>query len=237
MNSEMTSLGELLCGNGPLFLDFDGPVCAVFAGDPSPRIARGISKTVEAMGIQVPPELREHSMELLSWVDTLEVAGLTKVVENALTGAELKAVQTASPTPFAREVVEAAHHAAKPIAIVSNNSADSISAYLRAHDLDKYIGLVVGRSYAKPAEMKPSPVPLLRAATALEAEPESCAFIGDSVFDVEAGLAANVPVIGYANAPHKAKTLATAGARVLVTNMGALVPVLRDCAASGQGMR
>ncbi|ADD40046.1 Haloacid dehalogenase domain protein hydrolase [Stackebrandtia nassauensis DSM 44728] len=225
----------MLCGSGPLLLDFDGPVCGVFAGDPSPRIALGISRIVEATGIEVPLELREHSMELLSWVDTLDVPGLTETVEDALSDAELRAVQTASPTPFAREVIEAAHRAAKPVAVVSNNSASSISAYLRAQELDEYVWPIVGRPYANPSEMKPNPIPLLRAAESLNVEPETCVFVGDSVFDIEAGLAAKTPVIGYANASHKTKTLADAGAKVIIRSMGDLVSTLQNCPTSSQG--
>lgn len=227
MTDEET-LVRLLSAPGPLLLDFDGPVCGIFAGDPTPRIALEITATVEAQGIRVPPELREQAMDVLSWVDTLGQPDLTAAVDDALTIAEVAATTTASTTPYAFEVIRAAHRAGKPIAVVSNNSTQSIAKYLQDQGIANYVWPVIGRKYASPTEMKPNPAPMLRALELLNAIPNEAVFIGDSVFDVEAGNAAEVPVIGYANVEHKGQILSDAGAQTIIRSMGDLLQGLRE---------
>ena len=54
--------------------------------------------------------------------------------------------------------------------------------------------------------MKPSPYRVRIAVGSLQAEPEDCVFIGDTVTDVLAGLLGGV-VIGYANKPGRPRPL------------------------------
>jgi phosphoglycolate phosphatase len=55
----------------------------------------------------------------------------------------------------------------------------------------------------------------------------TAAFVGDSETDIEAGRAAGVTTIGYANKPGKYQRLTTAGAAIVINTMQALVRVLR----------
>jgi beta-phosphoglucomutase-like phosphatase (HAD superfamily) len=64
-------------------------------------------------------------------------------------------------------------------------------------------------------------------ASQFQAEPEDCAFIGDSVTDVLAGLLGGVAVIGYANKPGKTEALTQARARVVVTELTEITTALR----------
>ena len=70
------------------------------------------------------------------------------------------------------EVIVAARQAELPVAVVSNNSAKAITAYLTAHRLAGHVSPVVGRPYAGPARMKPNPEPILQAVKSLRSEPE-----------------------------------------------------------------
>jgi beta-phosphoglucomutase-like phosphatase (HAD superfamily) len=74
--------------------------------------------------------------------------------------------------------------------------------------------------------MKPSPYQVRIAVGSLQAEPEECVFIGDTVTDVLAGLLGGVAVIGYANKPGKAEALAHAGARAIVTDRAEITTAL-----------
>lgn len=58
------------------------------------------------------------------------------------------------------------------------------------------------------------------------ARPGECVFIGDASRDVEAGDAAGVPTIGYANKPGKDAKLAAAGAVVIVDSMQLIADAL-----------
>ncbi|WP_328914625.1 MULTISPECIES: HAD family hydrolase [unclassified Streptomyces] len=75
--------------------------------------------------------------------------------------------------------------------------------------------------------MKPNPRLFLDAMTAIGVTPAECVFIGDAVRDVEAGHAAGIPTIGYANKPGKAERLAEAEAITVVDTMSAIVDALR----------
>ena len=58
-------LAELLAGTGPLLLDFDGPVCSVFAGYPAPQIAAQLGRLLQDNGIDVSEAvaMRTRSVE------------------------------------------------------------------------------------------------------------------------------------------------------------------------------
>ena len=109
-------------------------------------------------------------------------------VEAEMTDQELAAVATAAPTPYVHEVVTACRDSGRSVAVVSNNSARAVHAYLDRHGLDDRIGLVVARTDHDPALLKPSPHLIIRAVGAVDAEPSECALVGDSVTDIQAAL-------------------------------------------------
>jgi HAD superfamily hydrolase (TIGR01509 family) len=214
----MTAVLEQLCGDaGALLLDFDGPVCSIFAGYPAPAVARELVQMLKTQGVDVAEE--SDPLEVLRGAGARADKDLTAAVEDALVAAEVRAVSTAEPTPYGREVIVAARQLGTPIAVVSNNSPQAVDAYLRAHRLSGHIALVVGRAYANPARMKPNPVPILDAAKALGVEPGLCLLVGDSLSDIEGAQAAGVRVVGYANKPAKELVFREAGADAVVTTM------------------
>lgn len=216
-----TRLAELLAGTGPLLLDFDGPVCSIFAGYPASRIAEELRGVLRGLGLDLPSAVagEPDPLEVLRWTGDLGDRALTGAVEDALRAAELRAAEFAEPTPGAREVIVAAREAGKPVAIVSNNSAGAVTEYLNLYRLAVHIAVVVGRSYAEPRLMKPNPDPVRRTIAELGAEPGDCALVGDSLADITAGQAAKTKVIGYANKPYKAEVFNEAGADAIVTSM------------------
>ncbi|RQX00231.1 haloacid dehalogenase [Micromonospora inaquosa] len=145
--------------------------------------------------------------------------GTTRAVEDPLCAAERRAVKTAEPTPYGREVIVAAQQAGMPVAAVSNNSAGAVAAYLSAHRLAGYVSPVVGRAYADPDRMKPNPEPILQAVRALGQLPARCVLVGDSLSDIEGAQAAGVRVIGFANKSTKRELFVTAGADCVIADM------------------
>jgi HAD superfamily hydrolase (TIGR01509 family) len=218
-------LAELLAGIGPLLLDFDGPVCSIFAGYPAPQVAdelRGVLRDRVTDEIAAEPD----PLEVLRWVGRLGDPALTQAVEDALRAAELRAVQSAEPTPYGREVIVAAREVGKPVGVVSNNSAAAVREYLDRHRLDVHVESVVGRAEDRPELMKPHPDPIRRSVAAFGAEPGECVLIGDSLADITAAQAAKVKVIGYANRPAKVERFPAAGADAVVTSMGDIAACL-----------
>nr|MDT0662979.1 HAD-IA family hydrolase [Micromonospora sp. DSM 115978] len=209
-----------------LLLDFDGPVCAIFANHPAPTVAADLRRILVDQGVPMPEHIRTEAdpLAVLHFTATLGKPQLVRRVDDALRSAEVTAARTAEPTPYAREVIVAAQHSGRHVAIVSNNSAEAVRAYLIARRLDGYVHPVIGRAYANPAQMKPNPAPVLDAITELHADPATCLMIGDSASDITAAHAARVPAIGYANKPGKAPRLTTANA--VITSMADLVTAL-----------
>lgn len=221
-------LGRLLGEVGAVLLDFDGPVCSIFAGYPAPQVAAELVNVLRRRGVDVPPDLASESdpLEVLRRTGAAGDHGVTRAVENVLCEAERRAVETAAPTLYGREVIVAARQAGMPVAVVSNNSAGAVRAYLAGHRLAEYVSPVVGRAYAEPGRMKPNPDPILQAVRSLGELPARCVLIGDSLSDIEGARAAGVTVIGYANRPAKVDAFQHAGADVVVTSMGEIAAAL-----------
>jgi beta-phosphoglucomutase-like phosphatase (HAD superfamily) len=211
-----------------VLLDFDGPVCKVFAGYPAADVAAELVDLLRAGGMSVPSHIvaLTDPLELLRWSGTQGRPSLTVSIEDALCAAEIRAVASAEPTPFGREVIIAAQEAGLSVALVTNNSSGAATAYLTSHRLNRYISPVIGRAYAAPAQMKPNPISILRASEGLGVHSSRCVLIGDSLSDIEGGRAAGVRVIAYANKPPKVARFASAGADAVVTTMGAIATAL-----------
>jgi len=229
MSADLTAL---LAEVDAILLDFDGPVCGIFAGYPARDVAAELVDLLYRHGVDLPGHLTSETdpLEVLRWTGSLGDQGVTRVVEDALCTAERRAVATAAPTPYGREVIVAARQAGLPVAVVSNNSAGAVAAYLAAHRLTGHVAPVIGRAYADPNRMKPNPGPILQAVRALGTAPDRSVLIGDSLSDIEGSQAAGVPVIGYANRPPKVDAFHQAGADVVVTSMGPIADALiRRC--------
>ncbi|MDG4765053.1 HAD hydrolase-like protein [Solwaraspora sp. WMMD406] len=159
-----------------LLLDFDGPVCKVFANHPAPQVAATLRRLLVDQGVTIPADLLDEPdpLAVLRWTATLNRPVIVRLVDDALRAAELDAITVAEPTPYAREVIVAAHHARRGIAIVSNNSADAVTQYLIARRLAAYVHPVIGRPHGDPGGMKPHPGPVLAAVRELHTHPEEC---------------------------------------------------------------
>lgn len=225
-----STLAQVLDGQGPLLVDFDGPVCSIFAIYRAEIIASELRHLLVELGAAVPSAIERETdpLEVLRWTATLLKPTLTRAAEDALCLAELRAAVTAAPTPYAREVLSAAHKEGRKVAIVSNNSAAAINAYFDAHHLSGFVTTVVGREPYNPSKMKPDPWPILTALCALDSKPDCSVLIGDSLTDIAAARRAGVAVVGYANKPHKLEPFIQSGADAVVTSMADIAAVLES---------
>jgi phosphoglycolate phosphatase len=217
------NLHDLLSRARCLLIDFDGPICAIFAGYSAPTVAAELHTVIAIQLGTVPPDiarLTANPLHILRRVADLDDAELTRTVADALRDAELAAVAAATPTPGAEDVLRAAHETGRRVAIVSNNHGDAVEKYLHTRDMIRYVGGIAGRvDGMDPRQLKPDPL-LVRAGLATVG---ACAadgvIVGDSESDIEAGWAADVATIGYANKPGKHGRLTNAGADVVVDAM------------------
>ena len=174
------------------------------------------------------PELADASgpHELLAAAAAVS-ADLARTIEHALQVAEIKAAESAAPTPGADEFLAACRDTKRPVAIVSNNCLPAVRAYLERSGLGGLVQHIEARDPADPARMKPSPYLVDRAVHALGMTPARCALIGDQPTDIEAAQAVGAASIGYANKPGKYLDLAAAGADAITIQIDELAQAVR----------
>jgi phosphoglycolate phosphatase len=221
------SLDALLARTRHLLLDFDGPICSIFAGLPATVVADRLRKLFSP-GIAMPASVADSPDPLEVFAYSATISGeLAARVEAEMTELEVTAVATASPTPYVHEVVTACRDSGRSVAVVSNNSARAVRTYLTQHGLDDRIPHVVARTSHDPALLKPSPHLINLAVKALNASPAECALVGDSTTDIEGARLAGIESIGYANKLGKRERLSDAGAGAVITSLADLTLRLR----------
>jgi phosphoglycolate phosphatase len=220
-----TDLAALLQRTRYLLLDFDGPICAIFAGHPAADLARELVDALRDDGHPVPEHVEAFTdpFDVLRFAGTLNPAAAERT-EGRLRAAELDAVRSATPTAGAADLITTWRHAGGIVAAVSNNSQAAVTAYLAHHGLE--LDVVVGRTSSDPALLKPSPHLVTHAIDALSATADESAFVGDSPSDIAAGRDAGIATIGYANKPGKRHRLADAGAQLVIDDMRAIARAL-----------
>jgi HAD superfamily hydrolase (TIGR01509 family) len=217
-------LAELLYDKWLILLDFDGPICSIFAGLPAPTVAGSLRDILTVNGSTPPQPWVDDPLAVLRYTHE-HAPHLVRLVDQTLRAAELEAAASATPTPGADDVLRACHDTKRHVSIVSNNSTPAIEAYLNRVGLAGFVQAVHGRPAGVPTAMKPNPQLVEDAQTDIGMPAEHCVLIGDSATDIEAAHAAATSAIGYANKPRKTETLHRADA--LITNMGDLARALR----------
>jgi phosphoglycolate phosphatase len=99
----------------------------------------------------------------------------------------------ALPYPGARESLQRLHDAGLRIAVVTNKQQRFARGLLELLDLIAWVDLVVGGDSCE--RRKPDPQPLLFACERLGVAPGRTLMVGDSINDVKAARAANIPVL------------------------------------------
>jgi phosphoglycolate phosphatase len=221
-------LGEIITATRHLFLDFDGPICSIFAGLKPQTIAASLRDLVTGHGITLPADIEAMSDPFDVFIYAASISlDLAADVEAAMTDLEVAAVPTAEPTPGVHAVFSSCRDSGRTLTVVSNNSDRAVRAYLTRHALDGPINAVFARTSPDPDLLKPCPHVHQQAITASNAEPASCTLVGDQTSDIDAARKAGTHSIGYANKPGKAETLANADAGVIITSLAPLALALR----------
>jgi HAD superfamily hydrolase (TIGR01509 family) len=229
MNTEREpALDDILSQTRHLLLDFDGPVCSLFAGTDTEPVAGLLRGVLLRRGVAPPAAVAVTG----DWFAILSFAASAgpdagAAVEAELARLECLAARTAAPTAHAREVLAACAGSARPVAVVSNNSARAVRAYLAGHGLDGLVATVAARAGNDPAKLKPSPYLIDVAARSLGAAAADCVLVGDSAADMQAARAAGARGIGLAAAPGDRARLAAAGAGAVISGMAGLASALR----------
>lgn len=225
----MSDVRSLLADSEGILLDFDGPVCKLFAGYPASVIADELRGYLIRAGADLDDSVKGTSdpLALLRWTASNEPALLGQLERHEV-DAERSAAETATPTDHVYEVISLARESGRPVAIVSNNSRTAIDRFLELYGLSSEVTSIVGRVAGRPDLMKPNADPVIKAASSLELSATACVLIGDSVSDMTAARSAGSRCIGYAKNSTRADELSAAGADTVIYGLGAIATGLHD---------
>ena len=228
--TDAAGLSAIISRTRYLLLDFDGPICSIYAGLPAPTVAAQLRKLFPG---DLPDDIANSPdpIEVFTYSATVSDEMAARV-EAEMADLEVAAVPTADPTPYVHQVIASARESGRTIGVVSNNSPRAVNAYLERHGLSDGIRLVVARTSHDPALLKPSPHLIDRAVRGLAADPAESALVGDSLTDIEAAHRAGVVSIGYANKPGKRERMTQLQAGAVITSMADLALSLRARPAS-----
>ncbi|WP_344320657.1 HAD-IA family hydrolase [Streptomyces macrosporus] len=207
-----------------VLLDFDGPVCRLFAGHPSALIAEKLKELIEEEdgGELLTPDLRgtRDTHVVLRAVAARRPEGeLAERLEALMTEEEVHAAATARPTPYADPLIRTLVATGRRVAIATNNSPRAVERYLAGRRLSScFAGHVHGRT-PDLRLLKPHPHCVLRALESTGTEARDALMIGDTPSDLAAAREAGVPFVGYACNADRAGTLRDAGAEHVVTSL------------------
>jgi len=203
-----------------VILDFDGPMCNVFAGYPAATIASELKQRLVEGGWpaeSLPATSDPHQILRLVAEQRPDLAS---TVETALAAAEAIAVETAIETPGLAPLLAQLRKWGVPVAIASNNHAGAIRRWLaqRGYSIDH----VVGRDPASPATMKPAPDVVIAALALLSVDAHRAIFVGDAASDAAAANGAGCPFVAYANKRHKLELFADLRCLAIITDLNQL---------------
>ncbi|MGL5824134.1 MAG: HAD family hydrolase [Nocardioides sp.] len=200
-----------------LLLDFDGPLTDLMPY-PVNQHAADVARAALNGHTKLPGPLvatTDH-LSILRYINDHEPAQLDGVM-TACVEAEIDAARTSPPSPHAVDLFNFAAGQELPVAVVSNNDARAVHAFLDRFGWTAHVRHYACRTPQNVARMKPAPDLLNAALTMFNAEPEQTVFVGDAVSDVQAGLTSGIPVIGVAKNETRRHELLDAGAQAVIT--------------------
>ncbi|MEV5741598.1 HAD-IA family hydrolase [Microbispora rosea] len=227
-SDDRAHLIEIIDAARLILLDFDGPVCSIFAGLPAPVVAERLKSLLITRGTHLPAEVAALDDPLKVFRRTAEFApDQADMIEAALMAAELEAAEVAELTQGIHDVIAESVATGRRVVIVSNNSEPAIKAVCDRAGFSAQLSGIVGRPTGQPTMMKPHPRPVLLACEITGITPTDAVLVGDSDFDMQAATKAGSRSVGLAESPAKANALRNAGADALISSMEELATALK----------
>lgn len=117
----------------------------------------------------------------------------------------------------AMDALAAARQADFPICLITSERRQNARFILHALGLDRYIGYLISRDDV--TRFKPDPEPLLKAAELVGCRPDACIYIGESPFDIQAGVAAGVYTVAVPSGNWPAESLTECNPDILIQDI------------------
>ncbi|MFD8304191.1 HAD family hydrolase [Streptomyces sp. NPDC059690] len=236
-----------------VLFDFDGPICALFAGRPRDPRTRSTTNDVaddirraarEEWGrARLAPDVEEcvdshHTLLRLRLMYDAEPDGLSPVAlkraEDIVTRAEELAVETAVRAWGILTLVRVlSSDLGRRLAVVSNNAEDPIRRYLELPRVRLHSAFdgVFGRDPDNARLMKPDPDCVHRAIDKLSVKASECLLIGDKLSDLHAARSAGTAFLGYTRKRARAAQMKERGAKVVVSSHQPVIRAARELRA------
>ncbi|WP_416964730.1 HAD family hydrolase [Streptomyces sp. Agncl-13] len=236
VTEETGNVRELITGARFVLFDFDGPICQLFPGSSAAEnVAKDLVAWLERQGLKEllteaeqghpDPQVVLHAVNKRH-----PRSDLVDELMERLTQHELKAVDSAFPTPWADPLIRTWSAVGIRLAVAANNSPRTVTEYLHGRGLlECFTPHVYGRTNDLDL-LKPNPHFLNQALRAMGAAPAAALMIGDTPSDFEAARRAGIPFLGYVRNEEKETLLREAGAEAVVSS---LEPVLRQLRSEG----
>lgn len=213
-----------------ILLDFDGPVCSVFAErtweDTADRLLQEVKLSrMDALFDALSTSSQDDPLNMLKNMMNLP-GDVHRRIEQIIQNAEMRAVESAIPTPGIDQFLSACKGHGLPVVIVTNNSVGAVTRYLDRCGVQGFITAVFARDLDDPSLMKPNPHLVRRAIEYSGLPAGQCTLVGDSTTDITAARSARARSIGYANKPGKLARLTAAGADATITAMNDLTQAI-----------
>ncbi|GHG91662.1 SAV_2336 N-terminal domain-related protein [Streptomyces lanatus] len=159
-----------------------------------------------------------HPLEVLrAFADS----GLAPLLRERLDQLELRAAAESRSTQGAAELVQALRVAGRPMAVVSNFSAEAVRRHL------EHVGLPLRAIFGRGTLLMPDPQ-CLRLAQGHFMQPARSVLITSTAAEVTAALRLDLPVIGYADSPLTRTDLLEAGCDLIVDSLQPLLDAARS---------
>ncbi|MEV6019094.1 MULTISPECIES: HAD family hydrolase [unclassified Streptomyces] len=235
VTSRIENVRELVARTRYVVFGFDGPICQLFSGPSATAVARARPDRLTEQGPRAVLTEVEHGLAD-PYRALAEAAGRHPGGEAAarldewLTRAELEAVRTAMPTPYADPLIHTWAAVGARLAVATGTSARAVTAYLDGRGLTaRFAPHIFGRT-PDPGTPAPRPAPLELALNALGAEPDTSLMIGGTPADHTAARHAGIRFLGYARRPTRAGALEEAGvpAQCVIDSLEPLLRTLRE---------
>ncbi|MFE3515376.1 HAD family hydrolase [Streptomyces sp. NPDC059166] len=220
-----------------VLLDFDGPLCDLFAARPATGVATELAERLPGFGCdpQVAVSVAGDPLALLQAVFKHHGPGpTTSRAEEFLAREEIEAAGGATPTEHARELVGALAAGGWKQAVTTNNTPAAVRRFLERQRWSAPAAEHVHGRGPDPALLKPDPHCLVRALESTGSDAATAVMIGDSCADFLAAQAVGVPFIGYAVSERRRRVLEDVGARCTVRSLRGLAEVALRRARSRQ---
>ncbi len=142
-------------------------------------------------------------------------------INDALTSAELSALDTVKPMPHAVETLDALKKMVLKVGIATRSGAAYARRCIEKTGLAPFVDAMLARDEVD--NPKPSPDHLIQVVDMLESTPEMVVYIGDSTTDLTTAGAAGITFVGFWWSDERAMRMKEAGCQNFVRNLSEIL--------------